>query len=342
MRRGSPRRLEARSLALGAVLLAVIVPSTLALLLGGPLELARALAGVDPARIAAALALILAAEAVRAVRLQVIMSAAGYRLPFHASLAARLIGRLVGLLTPGSVGSTPARAAVVGAYSGAPIGASLGGVVLETLSDSLVAALAAMAASLPSLPSSLPVLLASLFTIALWSAGTAAAVSERIAYEAYARLGLPEGLRCRLEAQRRMLVEALGEVRDPAFSARLAALTVAGFALEAYSVLAASGALDPSLLPVGVAAVSAAYVASVFPTPGGGGLVEVSLGVFLDPQTLLAWRLAQLAAGLLPGVAVLAVIPALREYVREGALGGGGCPQLEDIRHARPPIRVQR
>ena len=85
----------------------------------------------------------------------------------------------------------------------------------------------------------------------------------------------------------------------------------------------------------------AAYIAGIFPTPGGGGAVEYAVALFISPRAMIYWRLGHLLAGFAPALLMLAVIPGLRAYLREGALNGGPCGRREDIRYARAPLRVQ-
>ncbi len=341
-------RVKARSLVISSVLLVAIVLTAFTLIAGDPASLARLLMESDPKRLARVSALILLAEALRAARLVVITRHMGKRMSFASAMAARLLGRLAGLITPGSVASTPVRAAVIGAYSGLHIGSALGAAVLETLADSLVASVIALASALPLLPKGIPVVLLSLFAASLWLAGTAAAASASLADKAYRRLGLPARLKCKIEMQRRLLIEVLAQVKHTRFTIILSLITIAAYLAEAASVLEAWGSPLTGaallLLPAALGGVSAAYVASAFPTPGGSGVVELALSVYLEPRSLISWRLAQLAVGILPAALILVVIPNLRDYfTAEASLGGEECSGQEskNIRHARAPIRVQ-
>jgi uncharacterized protein (TIRG00374 family) len=323
-------RVKARSLIASSVLLAIIIFTAFTLIAGDPASLARLLLETDPLQLAKVSGLILAAEALRAARLVLITRHMGKRMSFASAMAARLLGRLAGLVTPGSFASTPVRAAVIGAYSGLHIGSALGAAVLETLADSLVASIIALASAIPLLPKGIPVVLLSLFAASLWLAGTAAAASASLADRAYRRLGLPVKIKCKIEMQRRLLVDVLSQVKHARFTVALSLLTVAAYLAEAASVLEAWGSPLPGaallLLPAALGGVSAAYVASAFPTPGGSGVVELALSVYLDPRSLISWRLAQLAVGVLPAALILVVIPNLREYfTAKASLGGDEC-----------------
>ncbi len=323
-------RVKARSLIAGSVLLAIIVFTAFTLIAGDPASLARLLLESDPLQLAKVSGLILAAEALRATRLALITRHMGKRMSFASAMAARLLGRLAGLVTPGSIASTPVRAAVIGAYSGLHIGSALGAAVLETLADSLVASVIALASAIPLLPKGIPVVLLSLFAASLLLAGTAAAASAGLADRAYRRLGLPAKIKCKIEMQRRLLVDVLSQVKHARFTVALSLLTVAAYIAEAASVLEAWGSPLPGaallLLPAALGGVSAAHVASVFPTPGGSGVVELALSVYLDPRSLISWRLAQLAVGVLPAALILVVIPNLLEYfTAKASLGGDEC-----------------
>ncbi|GAB6148572.1 lysylphosphatidylglycerol synthase transmembrane domain-containing protein [Stetteria hydrogenophila] len=320
-----------RHLAAWSALLAVTVALALSAVAGGPRELARLLAEADPRRLALAAGLILAAEALRAVRLVLVTRRMGGGLRFRHALAARLLGKFAGLATPAGIASAPTRAALVGAYTGLHVGSALGAATLEGLADSLTASLVALATALPLLPRSALVVLLSLLTSALWLTGVLAASRDGLAERVYERLRLPARLRCMIELHRRLYVEALAQVRQADFSAYFALLTVAAYMVEAFSVVAAKlgpqalGSGGLYLLPAALGGVAATYVAIIFPTPGGSGAVEFSLSVYLDPHSLVTWRLAQLIVVLLPAALLLAAAPSLREYFNsEASLGVGG------------------
>jgi len=95
----------------------LVVLSTLSLVgvSGGPGRLAEYLASIPLDALAAALVLLLAADLVRVARLMLLARAEGARVGFRAALAARLVGRFFGILTPAYTGATPARAAVLAA-----------------------------------------------------------------------------------------------------------------------------------------------------------------------------------------------------------------------------------
>jgi len=308
-----------RTLAAGSVLLAIIVVGSMLLISGGFKEFLAEIASIGLYDLAVAASLMLLAETVKALRLKALVGSS-----FLASLYARLIGRFAGTLTPGGIGGTPTRAAIIGAYTGTPIGRAMGASILETMGDSLVPAVIVLLPAVSLLPGSAFILLMSVFVLLSWLGGLTAVSSVRVVsyiYSRVSRLVSRTDLICMVEEQRRIFMASISAVKNPRVFSSFTVTTIVSHALELASILyfyytALGATIGAGTVLEAFFALEATYVMVAFITPGGSGAVEYGLSVFLPAAVVVKWRLAQILVSVLPGFAIIASIPRLREYLR--------------------------
>lgn len=310
----------------GITLLMAIVVASLSLLTGGLKELIRELKSVNPTRLAAALSFIILGEAVRAARLKYIARASGYSLSLIGALMARLAGRFASTITPGGVAGTPTRAAIIGTAGNMELGKALGLSLIETFADTVIPATILVVFMALGLGSWIVVGF-SAFVLAMWIGGTIAAVSSRTVSAIYHRLHVSESIRCIIERQRELLIEALKMIPRPSFLVVVSIITVIAHLIEALGImfLIHSTGFDPILFIRGFAAVESSYIMVSAPTPGGSGAIEYGFYVFLGSSLAVYWRLAHLLASLIPGAILALIAPKIRVYLKGNAWGGGSC-----------------
>ncbi len=323
-----------RSLTLWAVLLVAISGVSLVHIAGGPSRFIEEVSRLDEAALYA-LGILLLAEMVRAVRLQVLARSYSISVPFHWALTARLVGRFFGILTPAYSGSTPARSAVISWVSGKEIGASFAVATMESIFDAMLPVAITLFLTIPLLPATWLPFLVSLFIALLWIGGIGWARTDR--FEEFLRRRLrSERLLCYILKQRTEFFQVLRRTTRPRFVFAGTALTILAHIVETFSVivlaLGASGNSIPILsISVGEVfrsflALEASHVMVMSPTPGGAGLFEFGLTGILTPEVIVWWRIVFILFSLAPGLLLLALFSSIRRHLRETVERGiGGC-----------------
>lgn len=336
--RGEPHSGDARHrvyLALGGVLLVVLSLAGMRIVVGPLPTILEMILSIPPLLLAQVVILIMAGEAVRAVRLALLARLMGHRLPLRGALVARLVGRWAALLSPASAASTPMRAGVIGAYSGISVGAATGLAIIETIYDLLLPVLVTLAIGLLGLPKTWLLLLVSATVAALWGAGVAFARTPSVE-EIVFKLTRRREWWCYARRQRLLFLQVLRGGVSPRILAPGLGLTIMAHLVEALAVGAALGWLGGLAWWFIVLEVS--YAMSMAPTPGGALVFEYGLGALLDPGELVAWRASFIIAGLLPGTLLLVLVPRMRVYLSSVAQGIVGCEgePMEAPTQARP------
>jgi len=296
-----------------------IAVAALTLAVGGPGRLVAELAQVDPYRLAASAGLLVAAEALKGLRLCLL---AGRRARLGACVTARLLGKAASAISPAGAAGVPTRGAVLAGASGIEIGRALGAALGETLADNIVALGVILGGAILG-HASIPVVLVALLVAALWVGGSAAATSARLAAAVYRRLRVPEDVRCGIERERELALRALAALLTRRAAPPTLLATAAAHLLEAASVMVFWGRWgSPEAWLLSLLAVEASYIMVSIPTPGGSGAVEYALTAYLGPTLALYWRLTYLLASLSPLALAYTVLPSLRRYLESYTLTG--------------------
>lgn len=250
---------------------------------------------------------------VRSRRLQVAMDAAGASLPLKRALSTQLVGEAYGAVTPGRVGSDPARVV----WMGRPVDRAIAGIALEMLTEAVAVlivvvgfVIAVMTLPIPALDVMgsefagagltggvmLMVLAAtpSLGTIAIWL--TALKVCPEGGKDSTeGQAGPVAGIRAlinRVGQARKILITEGATIRSvlPA----LMGLSFVRTALRVSILPILLGALDNGVF----ASIVLLYAGLLVPTPSGAGGIELAFGWLLGPAPVVAlpvlivwWRL---------------------------------------------------
>ena len=317
-----------KTMAFGGLVLVAIVTASMALIVGDLGKFLEEVSSISAVDLAIVSSLMLAAEAVKALRLKAFTGAS-----IIASFYARLIGRFAGALTPGGVGGTPTRATIIGAYTGIPIGRAMGASILETMGDSLIPAIIVLVPAVMLLPGSIFVLLMCVFVLLSWLGGLTAVSSVRVVNYFYSKLLklVPRmDIICLIEEQRKKFIDSVSEVKSLDKFLVFISTTLVSHLLELYSILYFYSKTLESTLGLGdvmeaFVALETAYVMIAFITPGGSGAVEYGLSVFLPPEVMVKWRIIQILVGVVPGFTIAVSIPRLREYIKVTIEPGPSC-----------------
>ncbi len=313
-------------LAVGGLALAGLTLLGLRIVTGSVGRLLDLLASVSPSVLAQVLILIIAGEAVRAVRLVVIARVNGVGIGFWGALAARLLGRWAALLSPASAASTPLRAGVIGAYSGAGVGEATAIAIMETLYDLILPVLFALFIGIAGFPETWLLLLVAITVLGLWGAGILFARTPSVE-ELVLRLTGRKEWWCYARRQRLLFLSLLRGGLSYRVVLPSLLLTLLAHVVEAMAVGASIG-WEGGLI-WWLIVLEASYAASMAPTPGGALVFEYGLAPLLDSRHIVAWRLAFIMAGLLPGSLIIVLVPRMRKYLEDVYRGIDKCVDRE-------------
>lgn len=293
---------------------------------------------VDPISMLLSLAFLIASEAVKAVRLYLIVRFLGSRVTLVSSLVARLVGNTAGLLTPGNIGAEPVRVLTLASLNGIPIERLAAAGVLESLYDIMITLAVVLIASYFFLPDSLLVIVVSIFILALWIAGLTGFVYreglwKRVVKKISRRL--PERYRESFFLRYAEFTRAVSRGFSPKANITSLALTLLSLVLVTLSFFPLAGRVqgdimwEPGILREGASILvgySMSFVLSFLPTPGGSGFFEYGLGIALEKQLALSWRLVFITFSILPTILILVFGVRIRRMIvdnlRRSIVGG--------------------
>ncbi|AFK51722.1 hypothetical protein TCELL_1299 [Thermogladius calderae 1633] len=246
---------------------------------------------------------------VSSVRLMIIHSRyTGTRLGVSEYYKARLMGNLVGFLTPSAVGGEIGRAGYLSS-KGFPFTDMVAVSYYEVFFDVVFCNIMGIVFSVNQFPWTLPVLVVASFTLATWVAISAVLLyaGGRQISNSRTILGW-RGLGERVLQVATNIARAFKSVSRRVGAVDLAyivLLTTASQVLQAASLLAITGVYAAKGLVVSMSAYFYSQSLSSIPTPGGAVTSEYGLSLVLEPEAVVSFRLVYALANIVPGLIIM-------------------------------------
>ena len=304
-----------RTVILGVFSISIIIVSYLAYARLSNADLGKLAESFTLSSILLSMVLLLVSETVKAYRLYYISNILGEPVSFSSTLITRFVGNTAGLLTPGNLGAEPVRVLTLASLNGVKIEKLAAAGVLESFYDIVVAVAISLAASMVLLPASLPVLIVSVVIMALWIAGLTGLVYREGFWKKVAKgisERLPEKYRGQVLSRYKDFTLAVTTGLNPRANVVCFSLTIASFFLIALSFIPLAGIIENGggagvfyEVVDFVSGYSMSFVMSFLPTPGGSGFFEYGLGVAMEKELALAWRMVFIIFSLTPTALIL-------------------------------------
>ncbi len=259
--------------------------------------------------LALASATLMFAYFVSSVRLMIIHSRyTGTRLGVSEYYKARLVGNLVGFLTPSAVGGEIGRAGYLSS-KGFPFTDMVAVSYYEVFFDVVFCNVMGIVFSVYQFPWTLPVLLVASFTLATWVAVSAVLlyaggrqISNSRAIPGWRGLGERVLLLAANIARAFKSVSRRVGVVDLVY---IVLLTSVSQVLQAASLLAIMGVYAARGLVASMRAYFYSQSLSSIPTPGGAVTSEYGLSLVVDPETVVSFRLVYALVNIVPGLIIM-------------------------------------
>ena len=304
-----------RAVILGAFSISITMASYLAYARLSNADLRKLAESFTLSSILLSMSLLLMSETLKAYRLYYISKVLGEPVSFSSAIITRFVGNTAGLLTPGNLGAEPVRVLTLASLNGVKIEKLAAAGVLESFYDIVVAVAISLAASIVFLPASLPVLIVSVIIMALWIAGLTGLVYREGFWKKVIKgisSRLPEKYRGQVLSRYKDFTLAVTTGLNPRANVICFTLTIVSFFLIALSFIPLAGIIeDGKGMGVFYRAIdfvsgySMSFVMSFLPTPGGSGFFEYGLGVAMEKELALAWRMVFILFSLTPTALIL-------------------------------------
>ncbi len=270
------------------------------------------LLSVDPILLLASMILYGSSNIIDAIRLKILFKNVGYRMSIVDAFKARIMGNVVALATPSSVGGEPVRALILASY-GIRLSRAIAVTLFEDYWDIIIINIPALSFAVMRLPITIFVLLSSIYNIVAWNI-LFLAVRRKSVRSFLSRLrdrsiGI---IRKFLD----LLLIMVSSVEHVSTSLNIeTAIKVVSITLAKYTIVFSSFLL--AARSIGKVSLQQALEALVFynamgpvPTPGAAGGAEYGLSMVLSPEQVIVVRAVAFFTTIILG------LPVFMLYVR--------------------------
>ena len=251
------------------------------------------------------------------LRLMVLASSVGYRMRFIDALRARLMGNIIALATPSSIGGEPARALILSSYGINIVKAAII-TLFEDYWDIVIANLPALILALTRLPLSIIIVLASLYNIMVWNILFFAPRVKKIRLLLEKLYRYSKGITHTIVG---IVIHAIKFVNTVIDSAKLRkifipvlALTIIKYVVMVLAFFFAALSIESVSLTQSFEALLFYSAMGVIPTPGASGGLEYGLSLVLKPVQVVIIRIIVFTTTLIIG------LPLLISYLRRRSI----------------------
>lgn len=267
---------------------------------------------VDPILLLASMILYGFSNVIDAIRLKILFKNVGYRMSIVDAFKARIMGNVVALATPSSVGGEPVRALILASY-GIRLSRAIAVTLFEDYWDIIIINIPALSFAVMRLPITIFVLLSSIYNIVAWN----------ILFLAVRRKSV-RGFLSRLRDKSigiirkflDLLLIMVSSVEHVSTSLNIGtAIRVIGVTLAKYTIVFSSFLL--AARSIGKVSLQQTLEALVFynamgpiPTPGAAGGAEYGLSMVLSPEQVIVVRAVAFFTTIILG------LPVFMLYVR--------------------------
>lgn len=252
-----------------------------------------------------------------ALRLMVLAFSIGYKMRFIDALRARLMGNIIALATPSSIGGEPARALILSSYGIDIVKAAII-TLFEDYWDIVIVNVPALILALTRLPLSIIIVLASLYNIMVWNILFFAPRVKKI------RLLLEKLHECSkgiVHTIVGVLIRAIRSVNTVVDSTRpgkifipILILTIIKYVVMMLTFFFAALSIESVSLTQSFEALLFYNAMGVIPTPGASGGLEYGLSLILKPIQVVMIRIVVFTTTLVIG------LPLLIDYLRRRSI----------------------
>ncbi len=265
------------------------------------------LLNVDPVFLIIAMILYGLSNIIDALRLKVLFKNVGYDMSIVDALRARIMGNIVALATPSSIGGEPVRALILASY-GIRLSRAIAVTLFEDYWDIIIINIPAVILAIMKLPLTIFVLLSSLYNIVAWNILFLAIRRESVREFI---LKLHEKSFSFIKKFLDLVIIMVNSVRHVSTSLSLKSaikiilITLAKYTIVYFSFLLAAYSIS-KISPCRVFEALVFYNAmGPIPTPGAAGGAEYGLSIVLSPEQVIIVRIVAFFVTIILGLPIL-------------------------------------
>lgn len=266
------------------------------------------LLSANPIFISLSVLTIILVNIVDALRLSVLVRSVGYHMKFVDALRARLMGNIVALATPSSIGGEPARALILSTY-GINMVRAIVVTLFEDYWDIVLINVPALILALTRLPISIIVVLTATYNIVAWNVLFLTPRVKRIQVLVGKLYDCSKGFIRNVFAMIIVAAKSINIVVDSARRSRML-LSILVFSIAKYVLLTLAfylAALSVESIELVKAFEGLLFynAMGVIPTPGASGGLEYGLSLVLEPTQVVIIRVIVFTTTLILGLPLL-------------------------------------
>lgn len=266
------------------------------------------LLSANPILISLSVLIITLVNIVDALRLNVLVRSVGYHMKFVDALRARLMGNIVAIATPSSIGGEPARALILSTY-GINMVRAIVVTLFEDYWDIVLINVPALILALTRLPISIIVLLTATYNIVAWNVLFLTPRVRRIQVLVEKLYDRSKGFIRNVFAMIIVAAKSINIVVDSARRSRML-LSILVFSITKYVLLTLAfylAALSVESIELVKAFEGLLFynAMGVIPTPGASGGLEYGLSLVLEPAQVVIIRVIVFTTTLILGLPLL-------------------------------------
>lgn len=273
----------------------------------------KTLLSVDPVLLSLATILYGASNIVDALRLKILFKNVGYYMSIIDALKARIIGNVIALATPSSIGGEPVRALVLSSYD-IRLTRAIAVTLFEDYWDIVIINVPAIIFAVMRLPLTIFILLSSLYNVIAWNILFLATRREGARVFVLKLRDKSFGI---IKRFLELIIVMIGSVKQVSTSLSLKStikvvlITLAKYAILYSSFLVAAYGIGYVDLRQVFEALMFYNAMGLVPTPGAAGGAEYGLSMALSPEQVIVVRTVAFFTTIILGLPVLVL------YVRK-------------------------